>query len=285
MANRILYQDSYLQCIHAQTPQPNPKSAKTSISEAMTIYYNISGTKRAVVEGSVYALQPGELLILGESEASIVYEEAGKPSEFARFTFSRYAFRHLDPEFTFLVKFTQRGLGIENAIHLDERQNTLFLDCLSHIERISNRSSLRISYMGALMLFINEINASSSYRAPNENQNDRDIIAYINTNLAEDLTSDKLAAHFYMSESQFYRHFKKLTGTSLTSYITRKRVNLARDLLRNNVKIKDVMSMCGFNDYTTFYKCNIKYYKMPPSYNYTRKDSDPLLLNGLYQIF
>ena len=64
MANRILYQDSYLQCLHAQAPQPNPKSAKTGIYEAMVIYYNIRGRKKAVVEGSVYALHPGELLIL-----------------------------------------------------------------------------------------------------------------------------------------------------------------------------------------------------------------------------
>lgn len=284
MASRTIYQDSYLQCLHVQTAQPNSKSAKTNICEAMIIYYNIRGRKKAVVEGSVYALHPGELLILGESEAFIVYEDAAGPSEYEQFTFSRYVFRHLDPEFAFLAKFTQHNLGVENVIHFDERQNALFLDCLSHLERVGDRSSLRISYLGALMLLINEINESRSYRAPDESQAGRDMIAFINTNLTKDLTSDMLAAHFYMLESQFYRHFKKLTGTTLTNYVTRKRVNLARDLLRNNVKIKDVVAMCGFNDYTTFYKYNIKYYKMPPSYNYTRKDSDPLLLNGLYHI-
>ncbi len=284
MDGPIIYRDDYLCCLHACTPQPTPKTAKTTICEALVVYYNISGVKRAVVEGSMYSLQPGELLLLGESEAFIVYEDTSAPSEYAQFIFSRYVFRHLDPEFTLLSKFLNRELGVANVIHFDNRQNDLLLDCLAHIERLQDPSRIRISYLGALMLLINEINTSNSYRAPEENQTGRAMLAYINANLAGDLSGETLARHFYMSESQFYRHFKKLTGTTLVNYVTRKRVNRARDLLRNNVKIKDVVAMCGFNDYTTFYKCNIKYYKMPPSRNYTRKDSDPLLLNGLYQI-
>ncbi len=284
MSSHILYQDSYLHCAHTQSPQPDPKTAKTVICEAMGIYYNIRGRKKVLIEGSAYTLRPGELFILGESEAFIVYEDAQEPSEYVQFFFSRYVFRHLDPDFSLLSKFTQRGLGESNVIHFNDRQNALLSDCIGHIEQIRDRSALRISYLGALMLLINEINHSGSYRAPDENPDGRKLLDYINGNLTGDLTNETLARYFFMSESQFCRHFKKLTGTTLTNYVTKKRVNRARDLLRNNVKIKDVVSLCGFNDYMTFYKCNIRYYKMPPSRNYTRKDSDPLLLNGLYQI-
>ena len=76
MASHIIYQDSYLYCAHAQSLQPNPQTANTSIYEAMAIYYNILGHKRVLIEGSIYTLRPGELFILNESEAFIVYEDA-----------------------------------------------------------------------------------------------------------------------------------------------------------------------------------------------------------------
>ena len=284
MASHIIYQDSYLYCAHAQSLQPNPQTANTSIYEAMAIYYNILGHKRVLIEGSIYTLRPGELFILNESEAFIVYEDAEEPSEYLQLVFSRYVFRHLDPDFSLLSRCTHRALSESNVIRLDDRQNALFSACLKHIEQNRNRPDLRISFLGILMIFINEINISNWYCAPSTDSDGQKIIAYINENLQVNLTNESVARHFYMSESQFCRYFKRLTGTTLTNYVNKKRVNLARDLLRNNVKIKDVVTICGFHDYTTFYKHNIKYYKMPPSRNYTRKDNDPLLLHGLYQI-
>lgn len=284
MVSRVIYQDSYLFCKQVSSPQPNPKTAMTTINEAMAILFNIRGVKKVVIEGSTYTLYPGELVILNESEAFIFYEDPSEPSEYTLLFFSRYVFRHLDPEFSFLSKFTQRKLGESNVIRFDDRQKRLFSDCMTHMELERDRSALRTSLLGALMLLINEINRCVSYRASDEHPEARKIIDYINGHLAQDLSNDTLSQQFFMSESQFCRNFKKWTGTTLTNYLTRKRVNLARDLLRNNVKMKDVIPMCGFNDYTTFYKHNIKYYKMPPSQNYTRKNHDPLLLNGLYRI-
>ena len=221
MASHIIYQDSYLYCAHAQSLQPNPQTANTSIYEAMAIYYNILGHKRVLIEGSIYTLRPGELFILNESEAFIVYEDAEEPSEYLQLVFSRYVFRHLDPDFSLLSRFTHRALGESNVIRLDDRQNALFSACLKHIEQNRNRPDLRISFLGILMIFINEINISNWYCAPSTDSDGQKIIAYINENLQVNLTNESVARHFYMSESQFCRYFKRLTGTTLTNYVNK----------------------------------------------------------------
>ena len=284
MDRNIIYEDEYLRCTHVVTPQPDPEELNPCVCDSSLIYYNIQGEKKAVIEGNAYDLHPGEVLILAKMDAYYIREEPGSCSEYYICTFSRYLFRHLDPGFSFMEKFDQAKQGNACLMHLDERQSLLFASCFQHIRHVTGPVKLRTSYLGVLMLLINEISAAKISGPVISDPEEQRILAYINDTLTADLTVKSLSRQFYMSYSQFYRLFKKLTEMTLSNYITWKRVILARNLIQRNVKVKDAVVMCGFNDYTTFYKCNYKYLKVPPSYNHTTKGKDPLLQNGFYQI-
>lgn len=80
-------------------------------------------------------------------------------------------------------------------------------------------------------------------------------IDYINKNLTQSISIEKVADIAYMSKSSFYRHFKNEFGMTPVEYIHEKRVELACRLLRqkeNNVT--DVSYELGYSSLSHFIK-------------------------------
>lgn len=275
-----VYVDRFSRLTHVTAPVPDVDVLRGLCCEALGIVYNIAGCKTVLVEGSTYQLLPGELLILNYAETFYINTDENDISDYYIILFSQHLFRHIDQENTFLRKFISRELGEANALHFTDEQNALVLGSLRQVAQMQSRADTRISFLAALMLFISEINLSVSYRAAIESIDARRILQYMNADLSQDLSTHALAQHFFMSESKFSRYFKSITGMSPKTYVSRKRINRARELLRHNVRIDDVMAECGFRDYSTFYKTHAKYYSYPPSENYARGEDDPFCLNG-----
>lgn len=83
--------------------------------------------------------------------------------------------------------------------------------------------------------------------------------------LCEEITVERLAEHFFLSASQFTRLFKEATGAAPLAYITAKRLVRARELLQSGESAKRVAEVCGFNDYSVFYKAYVKHFGEKPS--------------------
>lgn len=70
----------------------------------------------------------------------------------------------------------------------------------------------------------------------------------ITENLSADLQRDELAAMAHVSPGYLGRVFKKETGMSLTDYITKKRMAMAKQLLvKTSLSITDISSRVGIN--------------------------------------
>ena len=87
-----------------------------------------------------------------------------------------------------------------------------------------------------------------------ENEKINQVITYINENITADLTLDELAVRFFTSKYYLSRQFKQFTGLSLYQYIMKKRLIIARNLLRAGSSVMDSCFQCGFNDYSNFLK-------------------------------
>ncbi len=78
-------------------------------------------------------------------------------------------------------------------------------------------------------------------------------ITYINEHYMDEISLDEIAAFAGFSKYYFSRIFKSFTGYSFTDYLTRKRLNVAVDLLvRTDQPIQTVASASGFNSTATF---------------------------------
>lgn len=91
------------------------------------------------------------------------------------------------------------------------------------------------------------------------------IMDYVNNNLTRDMTIDSIAEACYMSRYHMMHLFKEETGYTLGSYITEKRLLMARDLLKDGSSVTEACFACGFQNYSTFYRAYKKQFHVSPS--------------------
>ncbi len=97
-----------------------------------------------------------------------------------------------------------------------------------------------------------------------------EIISFINTNFAKNITIDTLSQKFYISRSYLMHKFKSITGGSVHNYINQKRLACALSMLRDGKNAGDAARDCGFSDYTVFYKSFKKMYGFSPAEVYAK---------------
>lgn len=73
---------------------------------------------------------------------------------------------------------------------------------------------------------------------------------YVYHNMAEPLTLQQICRHFGISQPYVSRIFRKYEGNSFSNYLTKVRIERAKELLEENEEmfIKDVAEMVGYND-------------------------------------
>ena len=100
-----------------------------------------------------------------------------------------------------------------------------------------------------------------------------EIIAFINDNLNKKIHIEDIAKKLSLSESRVSHLFKQETGMSILKFINKKRLILAKELIRNGEHLNVVYGLCGFQDNTSFFRAFKKEYNITPRnyyINYTR---------------
>ena len=90
------------------------------------------------------------------------------------------------------------------------------------------------------------------------------ILQYINENLPEDLSIDRLSEIFYISKYHMMRTFKQETGCTIGNYISQKRLLLARELILSGLSPAQACYECGYRDYSTFSRAYRKLFGYSP---------------------
>ena len=108
------YQDADLFCHHSLDESPSPSEFYMHAHERMEILYFLSGDAQYLVEGSVYPLHPGELLIMNRAEAHKLQLLSAQPYERIVMHFSPSVLRGFDPDGLLLRVFAEKPLGRQN---------------------------------------------------------------------------------------------------------------------------------------------------------------------------
>lgn len=89
---------------------------------------------------------------------------------------------------------------------------------------------------------------------------------WIHQNLGENITIKKIAEHVFMSPTYFSNFFKAQTGETILDYVTKCRLEKAKDLLgTTDLKIYDISTQLGYQDTKYFSRLFKQWYGQSPS--------------------
>ncbi len=105
-----------------------------------------------------------------------------------------------------------------------------------------------------------------------------EIKRYIDGNFTRNLTLDEIAEHVFFNKYHMCHVFKAETGMTVKEYIELSRFMYARKLHFQGKKMSEIASLCGYSDYSLFYKNFTKYSGgMSPKEFFMMNNSDDVL--------
>lgn len=237
------------------------KTMDMHIHDCYEVYYSISGDRQFLIDNKFYHVEPGDLFIINQFESHMLIGVDGESHERIVVNLHPNFVKSLSTNFTDLdVCFSNHPASFQHKISLTKEQQKRFL---YHIDKITSAEGYgcdiiqRASVLELLVLvnWLSTCNAGES-DAPNYNLNHQvdDILAYINQNLASEISIQMIADQFSMSKSYLCRIFKKATGTTIGKYVTARRITIARALLSEGCSVTEAYERSGFTDYSSFFK-------------------------------
>ena len=256
------FQAPDLHISHFITRQPSQKNFFMHTHVYAELYCFLGGKATFYVEGTAYPLQPGDILLMRPAEAHYVQIDPSVPYERICMNFDPGILATLDPQNQLEQLFFGHKAGKQNHYRPKDEQ------CLQYLHRmVTPAQGQRLVILGNLILLLQQLSELfSGEQPPSDDPGTLEylLIRYINKNLDKDLSIQSLCDRFFISRTQLCQRFRQATGTSVGNYITVKRLLLARQLLLQKQKPTEVFSVCGYQDYSSFYRAYTAYFGHSP---------------------
>lgn len=248
------------------------KAMDMHIHDCYELYYSISGGKQFLIDNRFYSIAPGDLFVINQYESHKLTQIDSCVHERIVLSIHPDYLKKLSTPLTDLDQcFSHHTEGTTHKLSLNKEQKQRFLYLINKITSASGYAHdiIEQSAFMELMALINyayrtTLESQPSAVLPDSPHNYRynhqvdDILSYINSNLSEPITIEQLAAAFYLSESYICRIFKAATGTTVSKYITARRISIAKSLLNEGCSVAEAYEKSGFSDYSSFFKAFTK---------------------------
>ena len=249
---------------YSEKRNPNPL---VHIHECCEVFFCLDGGRSFLIDDKVYDISDGDLFIINQFEAHKVV-----PSDKSNFT--RYIL-HIHPSFIYSNSYGDVNLADcfyssdkMTKISLTEEEKKKmksFFEALDVEHSYGDELYKRIG-VTEILLEINRMFTEHT-QSTFTNFSHKTIqlaVDYINKNFALPINIEDVAQKSFVSPTQLSRLFKRYCGTTVTKYITSKRITEAKKLLANGKSVTEAAFMCGFNDYASFIRTFKKGVGGPP---------------------
>lgn len=236
------------------------------------LFYFLDGDTDYWIDGRIYHLQTGDLLLIGPSELH-------KPAPRSENDRYERIVLWLDPSYfsslgTGALRncFLQEGSSPRKLLRPHAQEKKLLQNLFFSLAKESNgnefeKDTYALGILLQTLVLINRI--ALRPQEPLEKESAPTLIAkilsYISAHFEEDLSLERLSSHFFINKYYLAHEFKKAVGTSVHRYLILKRLSEAYRLLAEGRAPGEVAALCGFGDYTAFYRAFKAEYGMAPS--------------------
>ena len=235
------------------------------------ILYIKKGEYRFYVDEKIYDVKPGDILLItpntlhklemndNKENERIVISFSEKILDKLSTTYTSFSdiFTHIEETKNYLTRLTDES-KVKIEFHLNKLLKYQFSD------EFGEDLLFNANFAMMLLEIYHIINNQDTNEYVYENKLVTKCIDYVMNNLSKDISIDDIARVTNVSASTVSHTFKNTTGTSLHRYIIKKRLIEAKKLIRNNVDFVSIYSMCGFNDYSSFFRTFKKEYGITP---------------------
>ncbi len=240
------------------------------------LYFLLSGERRYFIDGEIYNVSPGNLVIVPR-------DTIHRTMALNRKGYDRY-----------VLYFTEESLGgLREELGEKEFLRLISLGCVQlpaeqippvreRLERIYAEQQLGDPFSSAMMRSVlREILLTALRHGVKKNcalsegaDKIQHVARYISENFTEPLTLDDAARMACMEKTYFSKRFKALTGFNFSSYITQLRLSAARQLLLNTeMNISEIAAQAGFSGSNYFGDVFLRVYGLSPTeYRKQRKE-------------
>lgn len=223
------------------------------------------------IENTLYAFQPGDIVLLCPNERHMCYGLDHKPFtalmiRFDESIFSRFVPPSSDNMRILLNAWDDRSIAFQHKITLSE-YDYLSLRLLAeqmltlhdaHELNGECRMNALAGMMSSFLYLCSCLQSSPMLFSTTVTEKRKDpltsqAITYINQHYNEEISLESLARRLFVNPSYLSRTFKKNTGYAVVSYINLKRVTQARYYLsETDMPITQIAFLVGFNTISYF---------------------------------
>lgn len=237
------------------------------------VYVFLSGQVEYRVEGHIYNLEPGDVLLISPMELHqlLVKESQSVYERFVLWIDREYLERFSTAEASLTRCFDHSLDSHTNLLRPNPVQRADILSRMDALVRESYSSDYASSMAAAgilvqLMVLINRMVLDSNKQTAHDGATPliSGVLGYINQHYNEAISLDELALRFYVSKYHLSHEFRKVVGTGVYRYITLKRLLIAKQMLSSGISPGVAYSHCGFNDYANFYRAFKARYGISP---------------------
>lgn len=227
------------------------------------VYFFLGGSVDYLVEGQTFRLQPEDLLLISplELHQPVIHPDRDPYQRIVLWIKPEFLRRYSTPETSLARCFDINRPGHTNLLRLPAQQQALIHSTLDELLSQTNGGQYGRDVMCRALLLqflvqLNRLTPDAVGEVPKEEAPSLtdQVIAYIGSHYAENLSLDGLAKHFFVSKSYLSHEFARVMGVSVGRYITLKRLLIAKQMLNTGLRPTRVYQACGFRDYANFYR-------------------------------
>lgn len=253
-------------CFHNITQKQND-AFDLHAHDHYELFYFVNGDVRYILEGRVYALEPGSALLIRAKTFHGMKIDSGA-------IFERYIVQFMPDSLSLRAQETLLSLFDRPPYYLTDNEKGEIREAFKGVMGAGDAppSLLAMTVQNRvenLLLSICRHKTAATKGAgegeKKDSQTVQQVLSYLDANLSSPLTVEGVAGTFYMNPSYLNQLFRRVTGTTMGKYVAYKRVIAAREKIRKGQSAYDAAMQSGFRDYSTFFRTYKKFFKNVPS--------------------
>lgn len=266
----FVYRDDNCYMHHTLTLEPavDDFSFKSHSHNMVEVYYFLRGNARFVVEGNIFLLERGSILVMASGQTHHLLLEPSTVYERMALLIDTSA---VPREYEFISEQIYNGA---NLFELTKREQIWFEESFLTITKSPEDMKKGLIFSFATLIF-GLLSSKLTRTAIPKTEDDiiKKTINYINKNLSNELSLQIIANTLFCSKVSLNRKFREIMGCTVWEYVIRRRIYSARQRLFLGGNVTDAYQKSGFNDYSSFFRAYKKIIGVSPSEDFKKSQN------------